>query len=162
MYWDQELKLKILAEALVNEKKNIIQIEKMKRRYYESKKKEVMTKFTDNLIVIFNGNNLPNEIKIYNRLVNLRVGPFIEAVKQCFNCFKFGHIKSAYRAKKKCINCNNCEGSHKPTNRRCKKFIYNIEIKKTMAERNCSIQEARAINSQRNISPPPKRYDDIQ
>lgn len=100
MNWDQELELKILAETLVNEKKDIIQIKKMKRRYYDADKKEVMTKFTDNLIVTFDGNNLPNEIKIYNRLVNLRVRPFIEAVKQCFNCFKFGHIKSVCRAKK--------------------------------------------------------------
>lgn len=29
-----------------------------------------------------------------------------------------------------------------------------------MAKRNCSIQEARAINRQRNISPSPRRYDD--
>lgn len=148
----------------------------MRRRYYDIDKKEVVTKFTDNLIVTFDSNNLPNEIKLYNGMVNLRVRPFVEAVKQCFNCFKFGHVKIACRAKKRCNNCSkdfhgqcddimvccNCGGNHKLTNRRCKEYLYNIKIKKTIAERNCFIQEARAINSQRNLSPPPKRHDEEQ
>lgn len=60
--WEHEMPLHELAEALDNDKNNVIQIERMKRRYYNKEKKVVRYQYTDNIIVMFAGNELPTDI----------------------------------------------------------------------------------------------------
>lgn len=51
-------------------------------------------------LVIFEGNNRPNEIEIFACLTKVHL--YITPVSQCFNCLKFGHKGSQCRSKNKC------------------------------------------------------------
>lgn len=96
---------------------------------------------------------------MYNNTVFLRIRPFIEPVRQCSNCFKFGHKKEWCKAERKCINCGekehgrceknvrcaNCDGLHKATFKRCPDHENNWQLKKIMAEENVSIFEAKEL-----------------
>lgn len=75
-------------------KKDLIQIERMRKRYVDPSTKENKTRFTDQIIFTYKGNELPRVIGTYGSTIRLRVRPFIEPVKQCFGCFKFDHLKA--------------------------------------------------------------------
>lgn len=92
--------------------------------------------------------------------MSLRVRSFVEAVRQCFNCYKFGHVKAGCRTKQRCIlcgeermhgrcekslRCANCGEAYKSTDRRCSVYQYNMELKKVMAENNVSLREAEEL-----------------
>lgn len=48
---------------------------------------------TGNIIVTIKGSKIKENIRIFEDRVGIRVKPYIPPVKQCFKCFKFGHIK---------------------------------------------------------------------
>lgn len=56
-------------------------MERTKRRYFDPGTKEIKYKYIDNVIVTYEGNDLPTKMKLYNGLVTIRARPFIEAVK---------------------------------------------------------------------------------
>lgn len=47
---------------------------------------------TGNIIVMIKGSKIKENIWIFEDR-GIRVKPYIPPVKQCFKCFKFGHIK---------------------------------------------------------------------
>lgn len=103
---------------------------------------------TNFFIIIFKGRVLPNSVSLYDGLVNLRIRPYIPAVKQCYNCYRFGHTKAVCRNKvRRCVNCGeefhgncdskhyylNCGPGHKANNRGCETYDYNRQILKISA-----------------------------
>ncbi|CAL1681333.1 unnamed protein product [Lasius platythorax] len=156
--WDIDMPLHELVEAMDNTK-GILQMERLRKRYVDPKTKQLMNKYLHQVLITVEGNELPTEIKIFGGLMAIKVRPFMEPVKQCFNCFKFGHYKTECRASRICIicgedyhgtcereiKCTNCCRRHKPTYRRCQEYIYNFQLKKIMAESNKTIEEAKAL-----------------
>ncbi|KMQ84205.1 nucleic-acid-binding protein from mobile element jockey [Lasius niger] len=154
--WELEMPLHELIEAM-EDTSGIMQIERMKRRFRDAKSGEYKTDFTHHILITMEGNELPKEFRIFGGSVAIRVRPYIEPVKQCYQCFRFGHIQSVCKAEKKCINCGNqyhgrcekeatcanCGEDHKPTNKRCAIYDYNYQLKRVMAERKISLQEAK-------------------
>jgi len=147
-----------LVEAL-EDTSRIVSLEKMKRRYLDHQSKEMVSRFTHHILITTEGNELPKMIKIYNGLTAVRIRSFVEPVKQCYNCYRFGHLKATCRIEKLCLICGdkfhgicnkeakciNCGKNHKATNKICSTIIYNMNLKKIMAERNISIQEAKTL-----------------
>lgn len=62
--WDSDVPLHELFEAL-DEKERVIQVEKMKRRYVDEKTKESKYKFTDLILITFEGNELPESVSLF-------------------------------------------------------------------------------------------------
>lgn len=68
--------------------------------------------------------------------MNITVKPYVKEVIQCYNFYKYGHLKKWYKSPKKCINCGkefrgrcerdthciNCERKHFPTNKDCTEY----------------------------------------
>ncbi|XP_071574392.1 uncharacterized protein [Temnothorax nylanderi] len=91
--------------------------------------------------------------------VGLRVRPFIPQTRQCFNCFRFGHTKTACKSETRCIVCGdkthghcekpvccyNCGGQHKSTFRGCPEHERNKSINMVMAYNNVSFHRALRI-----------------
>ncbi|XP_077282657.1 uncharacterized protein LOC143908758 [Temnothorax americanus] len=141
------------------DKGNIMQIERMTRKLFDKKKQSRIENDTDNICIIFNKNVLPNNISIFEGYGHLKVRPYVEAVKQCFRCFRFGHVKAVCKGSEKCGRCGNeahdecnleyycinCEGSHRSTFRGCPVFQWNREVKVVMAYHNATFYEAQRI-----------------
>lgn len=116
--WDQELSLMDLAEAMVY-KEGLISLERMKRKYIDSVTREAKVKYLDKVIVTYKGSHLPRNTPIYGDMITLRIRPYIEPIRQCFNCFKFGHKKDWCKADRKCINCGEKEHGRCENETRC-------------------------------------------
>lgn len=106
------------------------------------------------------GDSLPTRILVGWGHVWLRVEPFVEAVKQCFKCLRFGHIQAGCKSTiRKCFvctkeahgkcedkpKCNNCGGEHLSVARECQIYQREAAIKKIMAYKNVSYNTAHEI-----------------
>lgn len=121
--------------------------------------KESKIRLTDKIIITFEGNNLPREVKLYRGTIRLRIIPFMESVRQCYGYFQFGHQKRLCRVYKKCVVCGesfhgecnkepkcvNCGEKHWPNSKKCPEYEYNFQLKRYMVERNVSIYEAMKV-----------------
>lgn len=131
----------------------------MQMIYKDSKGgKTANCKLSNNIIAVFEGNILPKELKLWDGSTGIKVFPFIERVKQCYNCFKYGRFQAQCRSTKKCIRCGNehhemctnelkclnCQEEHHATSKNCKMLIFNKKIKETMATYNISFQSAKS------------------
>ena len=109
------------------------------------------------ILIKVRGDSLPTKILVGWGHVWLRVEPFVEAVKQCFRCLKFGHIQATCRAtKKRCFVCTkevhgkceerakciNCGEGHLSVARECQIYQREAAIKKIMAYKNVSYNTA--------------------
>lgn len=136
--------------------KDIFKIEKM-RRIWDQESKKYLWQYTNNFLVTMRGNTLKDRIMICDNLhIGLRIRPYVAPVIQCYNCFKFGHVKDQCRNKTKSIICGdnlhgechkplvccNCGGDHRPTKKSCPIMPKNKEIKIIMAYNNILFQEA--------------------
>lgn len=158
--WDRGVPLHELVEAMDN-KEGLVQLERMKRRYIDEKTKESTFKLTDLIIVTYEGNILPEAVTLYAGVIKLRLRAFMEPVRQCFGCFEYGHYRQTCRhTNRKCMvcgkdfhgecnaepSCINCGGKHIATDKKkCAVYEYNLNLKKTMANRNISIYDAKKI-----------------
>lgn len=157
--WDCSVPIHELAEAM-NDKRGLIRMEKMKRRYIDKETKESKIRLTNLIIVTYEGNILPEFVTLFDGVIRLRLRPFMEPVRQCFGCFAYGHYRKACRANRKCMvcgkdfhgecraepSCLNCGERHRANDKqKCIFYEYNLNLKKTMADRNMSIYEARKI-----------------
>lgn len=106
------------------------------------------------IIVTFVGQTLPPDMSFFK--IKSKVRPYIAKLKQCYKCYRFGHVSSSYRGKEKCKMCGvyreehgpecmntvprcaNCRGSHIPTSSECPLVIKNLEVLKIMAQENVS------------------------
>ncbi|XP_024879114.1 uncharacterized protein LOC112459309 isoform X1 [Temnothorax curvispinosus] len=90
--------------AAISDKTNIVSLERMYRRKWDATNRTASLVETDNIIIIFRDNKL-RDLKIFNNMVGLRVRPYITQVRQCYNCFRYGHTKNACKSETKCIIC---------------------------------------------------------
>ncbi|CAF4784818.1 unnamed protein product [Pieris macdunnoughi] len=139
----------------------ILKIRRMRRRIITSNGSEF--KPTETVVLTFDGQILPKRIFIcYTSLpVDLYIFPTI----QCYNCCRFGHVKSLCRSKPKCFKCGQdhsadqcsileedaycclCQGSHFATSKRCLEFDRQKAIKESMAKSCISYAEASKIHA---------------
>ncbi|KOX71827.1 hypothetical protein WN51_03638, partial [Melipona quadrifasciata] len=59
---------------------------------------------SENVLITFEGSVLPEKIQLYG-LLRKTITPYIESVKTCRNCYKYGHVTKFSRSPKTCINC---------------------------------------------------------
>ena len=111
------------------------------------------------ILVTVKGDRLPTEIKIGEGHVGLRVFPYVEPVKQCYNCFEYGHIQKFCKAPKKCLVClerehgrcektavcMNCRGNHTSLSKTCWMYQRERAIRKVMAYKNVAYITAKGI-----------------
>lgn len=171
--WDRDIPIHELYEAL-DDKSRVIKLEKMKRRYVDEKTKESTFRFTDQIMITFEGNELPERVSLYGKVLWLKIRAFMEPVKQCFGCYEYGHFRQWCRYNgKRCMVCGknfhgkceeppkciNCGGNHVATDKKkCEVYEYNLNLKKTMADRNISIHEAKKIVKRPNFRRQAERY----
>lgn len=155
--WDMSL-LK-LSEAL-DDKNKIISAEKTRKRIFNGETKTFEWIDTKNILVTFEGNELPEKLSLYEDLTAIRVRPYIPAVKQCFKCYKYGHIKQYCKKEYNlCVVCDreshgncknenkciNCGGKHKANFKGCPIYEYNRNLQEISAKNCISIYEAKRI-----------------
>lgn len=148
----------------------IIKVRRLKKKNIVNGKAEYTP--IETVVLTFDGQILPPRVFLcYNALpVDIYIYPTV----QCFNCCRYGHIKSQCRSTPRCFKCGQkhtgdtcpneeedaycciCTGSHFATNRKCPEYLRQRSIKDTMAK-NC-ISYAEAIK----LHPPVvKSYADI-
>lgn len=144
-----------LVEA-IDDSRGIGQIERMKVRKYNIKDRKTEMMRSHLVLVTFEGNNLPVKLSLYGDVINIRVRPYIEPVRQCYNCLRYGHIGKVCKNPRICFTCgykyhgecdrevrySNCEGKHRANDKTCQVRLYNENIKEVMAEKNISAFEA--------------------
>lgn len=87
------------------ETRNILSIERMKRRVYDNESKRVKELNSHLICITWEGSRLPEEIKLYGGAMRLRVRPYVSSVLQCFNYYGYGHLQKHCRNKKRCLVC---------------------------------------------------------
>lgn len=81
-----------LWEEIVD-KQEIIKIERMRRKVWNRKERKWEDQKTDNLIITMRGSRIKDNIRVFKNIgFGLKIRPFIESVKQCYKCFKYGHL----------------------------------------------------------------------
>lgn len=103
---------------------------------------------------------IPSHISIYNMLFDVQ--PSIRSPVQCNRCLRFGHTQKFCRSKPRCSHCSGddhsfnvcpsapttdpicifCSLPHLATDRSCREWLFQKEIKKIMATENLSYREA--------------------
>lgn len=144
--------------SVVQDKTNIIGLERMYRRSWDKEERKSTMTETDNILVTFKGSGV-RDLRIFSNNVGLKVRPFVPQARQCYNCYRFGHTKAACKSETCCIicgdkahgtcdsqvKCRNCGGPHKSTFRQCPIFVKNKNINIVMAYKNISFYSARRI-----------------
>lgn len=112
------------------------------------------------ILIKMQGESLPTKLLIGFGHVWLNVVPFVEAVKQCYRCLRFGRVQKACRATKrncficasffhgKCTEnprCINCKGSHMSIVRECPVYQKEAAIKKIMAFKNTTYRAVEEV-----------------
>lgn len=171
--WDETINE--LWEA-IDEKEVIMKIEKMYRKIWDKNEKAAKEEDTGNIIVTFSGSQVRNKVGLWGGRFSIKVRPFITTVRQCFNCFKFGHIKAVCRSEEICIvcgmrahgpcdrepKCRNCDKNHRSTFRKCIEYEYNRKVHVVMAYNNVSYGNAVRIFRGKETEPTQtyNRYED--
>lgn len=78
-----------LAEA-IQDSSGILQIERMRKKYFDKISKESVVAFSHYLLITWEGSVRLDELKIFDGIMSLKVRPYIVAVKQCYGCYRFG------------------------------------------------------------------------
>ncbi|XP_029053727.1 uncharacterized protein LOC114881190 [Osmia bicornis bicornis] len=68
----------------------IVNAIRLNRKTYDQENKKASWLPSETVLITFEGNTLPNHIKIYG-ILNIQVHIYIEALKMCFKCMKYGH-----------------------------------------------------------------------
>jgi hypothetical protein len=138
-----------LKDAVISENPSRFVIEDVKR-----------IGMTKSVILTFKGTSLP-EIALYG-YKRLRVNTYIPKPIRCFNCQRFGHMKSQCKSRSKCAfcggehdydscdvkevsgsrKCANCDGNHTAGFTGCPNFQNAQEIVKVKTVRNISFADA--------------------
>lgn len=128
----------------------VTKVERMKKRNREGELFD-----TTNVKVTFQGNKHPESIAIFG--CKFKVELYIFPVKQCMNCWGYGHKKDQCKRVAKCrscgeekhqdecrmVKCINCGGNHKATERECPMRQEQREITEVMQREKISFGEAR-------------------
>ena len=107
------------------------------------------------ILIKMQGESLPTKLLIGYGHVWLRVEPFVEAVKQCFRCLRFGHIQAGCKSiQRKCFictkefhgrceenpRCMNCGGNHLSVTRELPNLPERVIGEKNNGLQECVIQ----------------------
>lgn len=131
-------------------------MERMKQRLFNARDRTQSSSYSHLILMTMEGGSLPQFLSLYNGVTKIKVRPYIEPVRQCFKCLRYGHLKDTCKRYKVCNNCGrafhgectevtkcvNCGDRHKTINKSCLVFQKSVEIKKVMAEKNVSGFEA--------------------
>ena len=126
-------------EEQLKEVQGVFTLERMKKRILRDGK--TTWEEGKSILIRMQGDSLPTKLLIGFGHVWLNVVPYVEAVKQCFRCLRYGHIQKACRAKeRRCVICTNqfhgnCTENPKCIN--CKEL--KLQRKRETAERNCNV-----------------------
>lgn len=149
---------------------NILKVRRLKKKTIVNGNAEFIG--IETVVLTFDGQILPKRVFMcYNSLpVDLYIYPTI----QCFNCCRYGHIKSQCRSTPRCFKCGGshtghgceleedslycclCSGSHIATSKKCPEFSRQKSVKESMAK-NC-LSYAEAIKLYPPVS---KLYSDV-
>lgn len=141
------------------EKNQVINIKRFSRRELNKETEQLEQIPTGTVQITFKGQTLPK--KIYINKLAYDVKQYYPMVRQCYNCYYFGHIQSNCKAKKRCIRCGelnhitidecthkdsppkclHCQGSHLPTAKNCPKRIDEQKIRDLATERRATVSE---------------------
>ena len=113
-------------------------------------------------VLVFLGNTVPKQVKVGYSIC--QVEQFVPSPMRCYKCFRFNHSSSSCRSISVCgrcggrghdkDNCNtpeanlvcpNCKEQHSALNKNCPAYLQEVEICKTSAARNITIQDARQL-----------------
>ncbi|XP_071578331.1 uncharacterized protein [Temnothorax nylanderi] len=142
----------------IRDRSRILSLERMYRRKWDAINNKTTLLATDNIIITFKDNKI-RDLAIFSNGINLRVRPYVPQVRQCFNCFRFGHTKLNCKSETRCIvcgdkshgqcekevRCYNCGGPHKSTFRGCPSFEKSKNINLVMAHKNTTFHQAKRI-----------------
>lgn len=151
----------------ISDRTEILKLERMYKKKWDKISKKLIEEDTGNIIVSIKGNKIKERIGLFDDKIFVKVKPYVFPVKQCFNCFKFGHIKTLCKSKERCIICGqsahgkcdlpakcvNCEGDHRSTNQLCTIYERNRSINIIMAYHNVSFRSAERILFGRESEP---------
>ncbi|XP_070511583.1 uncharacterized protein [Cardiocondyla obscurior] len=155
--WDDNI---MNLGEVIDYKENIVSLERMIRNRYNVTEKRFFPTKTNNILITFKGKTIPDSISLYGGLVKLKVRTYIPMVRQCFNCYRFGHTKALCKTKNKlCIVCGdsfhghcdrtakciNCHKEHKANSKSCEHYNFNREVTKLSVINGISIYEAKSI-----------------
>ena len=117
------------------------------------------------------GEDIPDRV-IIMKTIN-PVFPYFAAVRMCYKCGFYGHLKKYCEKESRCMQCSetdhqsskecpclkskmciNCKGQHATTDRKCPMYVRNVEIAKIMAQENLPFFEAKrkALKLEKNSS----------
>jgi len=116
--------------------------------------------------VEFVSNLLPEFLYIWS--VRVKVKPYVNRVRKCFNCFRWGHLSIFYKGKETCSRygkdhnvdacnldgfcCVNCGGSHHPFDQFCSIFYKYKLVNTVMAFCNVSQFKAKRLFKTKNVT----------
>lgn len=117
----------------VDDTEYIVEVERPLKRIYHKDTHKVEWKHLGVMVVMFERNKLPDSLALYGGLIHVRVKNYIPEIRQCYNCFGYGHFKKFCRTRKKCLLCGldfhgqctatikriNCGNSHKAIDKSC-------------------------------------------
>ena len=114
---------------------------------------------TQTLKITFHSQFLPDRIFIYGAAA--RVEKYIQPIKQCKNCQKFGHIAKFCQQELVCarctgshkesecdsqvLKCKHCSLKHKADDKKCPQYILQTKLVNIMSENNIPFYEAKEI-----------------
>lgn len=124
---------------------------------------------THTVVLTFSGTGIPDNIIFYGQKIH--VEPYVDRVRVCFNCSRFGHIASQCRAKARCykcggahegvtctavsISCPNCKGEHWASDRACPRLQ---DAQKARSQKAMSSKAPPKVN-QGSAEPPPSQLE---
>lgn len=115
-------------------------------------------------------------------LVKYNTDRYKQSPKQCFQCFKFGHLQHSCKSKAKCSHCgsqehnatifcpnsekdpvcSNCNQNHRPTDATCPYKIYQIQLHNLAFSKNISLDDARILMKDSNYKFDSTNFPSIQ
>ena len=114
---------------------------------------------TQTLKLTFLSQFLPDRIFIYGATANIE--KYIQPIRQCTNCQKFGHIAKFCHQEPVCVNCGeshhekdctnpelkckHCALKHKANDKTCPQYILQTKLINLMSEHNIPFYEAKDI-----------------
>ena len=150
------------VEDLINQATSpcrILFAKRMNRRITDPATQEFKWIPSETVLVTFEGSTLPEYIQLYG-LLQKPISPYIEPVKTCKNCFRYGHVSKFCRSLKACPNCGqpigenihhcqstqsrclHCKEDHPTFHSSCFKMRINKEVNSITAHSDMSITEA--------------------